>query len=144
VPEWWKVIAVTKSPLLPEDLKQGDLIKVTQVFRVLTGVLYGEYSLVDEKNPSEIHHYEVGAWDQNTTRKIELLHREKPKPERGDVITGKDVNEIRWKCGAVLRDALGVVYLLSREGEWIDSEGCYVGFDRFAGSIKFDVINVVQ
>lgn len=123
------------------DFRKGDLVKLTRTLRVHNtdgeGNLYGR----DEKSGIRFEVLKGGSL------KLELLHRSKPKPRVGDVLTGPEVRETQWKRGTVLSNIMSTrtsAFILTADGDWVNQLGQHFSFIVFSHDPEFKYLRVVH
>lgn len=120
------------------DLRPNDLVRLSEVLRVESVDRHDGTLNVVAVNEKHGRRWRLG----NPGTKIELLHRPKAKPAVGDLLTGHEVREIKWKRGSVLETPEGDRCMLNALGRWAGSSFGTTGFDSFSSlpGIKYRVI----
>ncbi len=120
----------------------GDIVQTHRTHKVVrTGV--GGIELHDVKAAQQFY---VSADADHGTLHIEMVKKAiKPKPKMGDIITGRQLNDIWWKRGAVVRwsgeSGVSYVYILQANGTWDSSSGgTSIPFRCFDAEAKFTVL----
>lgn len=135
------------------ELREGDLIRVSRVVRVIEGArytdIYGPFvDCIDEKDE---HGFEIWEADYiKNTQNIEILHRPSRKPHVGDILTPAEVQKVMWKRGSVIQNVTtGAVITLMPDGTWVNSTRGYTGiefseFDNPYLDDDFEVLHVAH
>lgn len=120
-------------------LQVGDVIEVT--FRLPVERILRPASL-DAEATIESHDERWFLGFHGVTD-IRTVVKAKRKVREGDVLTGDEVADRRWKRGSVLRGSHGRHLMLSEDGTWRREDDRWFTFDNFRGSLfKYTVIHI--
>lgn len=123
---------------LPADLQPGDIVRFSRVVRVT--VIDGDVVWGTDEKSGVLRRFIT----EGTTGRFELLHhRRPPTPSIGDVITGPELQRIRWKRGSVVRSvANDMSLMLDDAGIWLRSDGNRFAFSDFGQFRHYEVLVV--